>query len=38
MWERERLMGTLLLNMEPVQFAIDENSRVVSPFWPTKEI
>ncbi|KAH1225710.1 hypothetical protein AAZX31_11G188200 [Glycine max] len=37
-WERERLMGTLLLNMEPVQFPIDETSRAVSPFWPTKEI
>ncbi|KAG4974621.1 hypothetical protein JHK87_031442 [Glycine soja] len=29
-WERERLMGTLLLNMEPVQFPIDETSRAES--------
>ncbi|KAK7387277.1 hypothetical protein VNO78_27952 [Psophocarpus tetragonolobus] len=35
-WERERLMGTLL--KEPLQFPIDETSRAVSPFWPTKEI
>ena len=35
-WERERLMGTLL--KEPLQFPIDEASRAVSPFWPTKEI
>ncbi|XP_068495347.1 tetrahydroanabasine acetyltransferase-like [Phaseolus vulgaris] len=35
-WERERLMGTLL--KEPLQFPFDETSRAVSPFWPTKEI
>ncbi|XP_020216504.1 spermidine coumaroyl-CoA acyltransferase [Cajanus cajan] len=35
-WERERLMGTLL--KEPLEFPIDETSRAFSPFWPTKEI
>lgn len=35
-WQRERLVGTLL--KEPLQFPIDETSRAVSPFWPTKEI
>ncbi|BAT88271.1 hypothetical protein VIGAN_05172800 [Vigna angularis var. angularis] len=35
-WERERLMGTLL--KEQLQFPIDETSRAVSPFWPTNEI
>ncbi|RDX94378.1 Spermidine coumaroyl-CoA acyltransferase, partial [Mucuna pruriens] len=35
-WERERLVGTFL--KEPLQFPIDETSRAVSPFWPTKEI
>ncbi|QCD77858.1 shikimate O-hydroxycinnamoyltransferase [Vigna unguiculata] len=35
-WERERLVGTLL--KEPLQFPIDETSRAVSPFWPSDEI
>ncbi|KAK7305493.1 hypothetical protein VNO77_43399 [Canavalia gladiata] len=35
-WERERLMGTLL--KEPLKFPIDETSMAASPFWPTKEI
>ncbi|CAJ1960513.1 unnamed protein product [Sphenostylis stenocarpa] len=35
-WERERLMGTLL--KEPLQFPFDKTSRAVSPFWPTTEI
>ncbi|XP_027337490.1 spermidine coumaroyl-CoA acyltransferase-like [Abrus precatorius] len=35
-WERERLMGTLL--KEPLQFPVDETSMAISPFWPTKEI
>ncbi|KAK7289907.1 hypothetical protein RIF29_03940 [Crotalaria pallida] len=35
-WERERLVGTIL--KEPLQFPMDETSRATSPFWPTTEM